>query len=414
MVRNREHDGKSVQISTFGKSAAAVILLLLLAPAHPVFGETSSSPAGDNASPQILPAWMERVHFHGLLEPEFSWSDKADPPDRNGGSSSEIFLRRVEFGAGVEMTDWLTADLFLKDEYVGTDQETGLKVDKATMTFHQEGSPFFLVVGKRVQPFGTFVNYLVEDPMTKDAYETRVVGVTVEYEGPMGLILSATGYSGDEMMTHLFKSGLFDTEVITRMEEPPDEASSYILAASVQPVDGPITVSGAFLSEAGAGNRNDTFSIAAHFETNAMKGFRMDGEYMKAVARERYVGFDREFLEGVVSLTAAYEVVLKEREVVGGSIFTGNRAHTVVSPLTVAARYEYFDDDGMASASQSYSVKERWSLGARYSFYRDPETGLDVYLASEFRHTGYRVYPSPGDDWDDANEEFFTRLGLAF
>ena len=88
MVRNRQHVGKSAQLSAFGKGAAAAILLLLLAPAHPVFGDASSSPAGDHASSQILPAWVERVHFHGLLEPEFSWSDEADPPGRNGGSSS--------------------------------------------------------------------------------------------------------------------------------------------------------------------------------------------------------------------------------------------------------------------------------------------------------------------------------------
>lgn len=255
-------------------------------------------------------------------------------------------------------------------------------------------------------------NHLVSDPMTQGAYETNRVGVTVGVAGPMGLDLSVTAYKGEEMMAHLFESELFDTDVITRGADPAgDDVSSYIISASFEPVSEHLTVFGSCISEPGNGNRNNTVGVGLSL---GLDGIRVDGEYMKAIERERYSGFSREFKESVLSLTAAYEFVMREREVIGGALFAERKAHVVAEPLEVALRYEHFDDDGMADASETWSVEDRYSAGARYAFYQDPDSGLAAYAATEFRHTDYRLHPSQASTRADSNNEVFARLGVTF
>jgi len=402
-------------MSDHGMSSVAVLLLLLLTPVHAAHGEASPSPPGNTAQHAGLPAWMGGVHLTGTFEADFAWKEKSDVADRRSGAASDLFISTVALGVGVDATDWLTGNLVFLAEDLGAADDTGVKVDEVTMTFRKENSPFSLVVGKRGQPFGVFENHLVADPMTQDAYETNRPGVTAKFSGPMDLDLSATVYMGEEMMTHLFESELFDAEAIARVDRPEaDEVSSYILSASVKPMGGPLTVFGSFLSEPGAGDRNHTASVGVHYEPDGLKGFRADGEYMKAVGREKYAGFDRGFKEGVLSMTVAYEFVLREREVIGGSLFAAKKAHIVAEPLEIAVRYEHFDDDGMADASQTSSVKDRYGAGTRYSFFQDPASGLAVYLGGEYRHTSFRVHPSQAASRADSNEEFFARLGLTF
>jgi hypothetical protein len=252
--------------------------------------------------------------------------------------------------------------------------------------------------------------------MTQDAYETNRVGITVAYSGPMGIELSATAYKGEEMMTHFFESGLFDAGTVARQaEEKSDDLSSFILAGSITPLDGPLTVSASYLSEPGFGDRNATASVAAHLETEALKGvLRADGEYMKAVSREKYIGFDREFKESVVSVTLAYEFLLSRRKVSGWTLFSGEKTRVVEQPLVIAARYEHFDDDGLSGASQTSTVKDRYGAGANYAFFRDAESGLTAYVAGEYRHTEYRVPGSQENVAADSNEEAFGRIGVSF
>jgi len=396
-------------------SAVAFLLLLLLASVHAVHGEEPPSSPDNTVQHGVFPVWMAGVHLTGTFETDFAWTEKSDVTDRRSGAASDLFISTVALGAGVDVTDWLTGNLVFLADDLGTADETGVNVDEATLTFRKENFPFSLAVGKRVQPFGVFENHLVADPMTQDAYETNRPGVTLTYSGPMDIALSATGYRGEEMMTHLFESKLFDAEAVARVDRPEaDEVSSYVLSASAMPMGGPLTVFGAFLSEPGAGDRNHTVSVGVHYEPNGLKGFRADGEYMKAVGREKYAGFDREFKEGVVSMTVAYEFVLRKREVIGGSLFAARKAHIVAEPLEIAARYEHFDDDGMADASQTFSVKDRYGAGARYSFFQNPASGLAVYLGGEYRHTSFRVHPSQAASRADSNEEFFARLGLTF
>jgi hypothetical protein len=381
---------------TMAKTAVAAALLFLpLSPALADQGGPVPAPK-DNAVLQLaFPAWLGSIHLGGKFEADFEWKDKRDGADRESGAASDLFIGKAELGAEVDVVEWMKGKVVFLAEDLGTEDETDVGLDEATLAFGKEGVPFSLVVGKRVQPFGVFENRLVADPMTQDAYETNRTGVTAGISGPMDLALTATVYKGEEMMKRLFESGLFDAEAVTRAEhEEAEEVSSCILSATVKPLGGPVTFFGSFLSERGAGDRNDTVSAGIHFEPETFKGFRANGEYMKALSRERYEGFDREFREGVLSVTVAYELPAQ--------------------PLEIAARYEHFDDDGLADASRTSSVKQRYGAGARYSFYRNPDGVPDIFLAGEYRHTEYRVHSSQKTVRADSNEEFFARLGIAF
>jgi len=116
----------------------------------------------------------------------------------------------------------------------------------------------------------------------------------------------------------------------------------------------------------------------------------------------------------VLSLSAAYEFVLRKREIVGGALFEEKKAHLVSEPLEVAVRYEHFDDDGMAEASETWSVEDRYGGGMRYSFYSNPNTGVVAYTGFEYRHTDYRVHMLMPEELADGRDELFARVGITF
>jgi hypothetical protein len=96
-----------------------------------------------------------------------------------------------------------------------------------------------------------------------------------------------------------------------------------------------------------------------------LNGIEADAEYMLALSREEYQGTTQEFTESVLSLGLAYELVVREREVLGGALFAKRKAHIVTEPLEIGVRYEYFDDDGLADAFGTWSVEQRVSAGGR-------------------------------------------------
>jgi hypothetical protein len=384
----------------------------LIAAAFLVFSPYHALADEDGEQDAVLPEWAERVRLEGSLEGDFVWTRRSDIEDKNSDNMSDLFLSTVEVGVAVDFTDWITSEVLVSAEDVGTEDESGITVDEATITLQKDDVPLYLVLGKRTQPFGVFENHLVEDPMTEDAYETETVGVTAGYSGPWESEFSGTVYQGDEMMENFFDSELFDSESITRKDIPvDDDVSSFIVAALVTPLVEHITLFGSFVSEPGTDERNDTAAVGFNV---TFDGFVVDGEYMRAVNRERYAGLDREFKEGVVSVSAAYELVVREREVIGGALFAERKAHIVSEPFEIAVRYDYFDDDGLADAFQTWAVQYKYSAGARYAFYHDEESGLAAFIATEYRHTGYRVHQSQQDAVADDNDELFVRLGVTF
>lgn len=356
--------------------------------------------------------WTERVKHSGLLEGEYRWMKSGDISDKNSGSTSDLYVRRFELGLEAAVTDWITAAVVLNSEWIGDAVNQGdeqITVDEAMVTLQQEDFPLYLAMGKRAQPFGVFENHIVTDPMTQDAYETKRVGLTFGAKGPMGLDLTATVYKGEEQMDHLVGSGLFDA---VRAGAAGDDVRSYILSASISPVEDVLALFGGYISEPGRGNRNETVNAGLSV---GMGDFKLDGEYMKALKREKYDGLDEAFEEGVYSVTASYVVNNGvERDELGGATLAERLAHVLAEPLHFALRYEGFDDDGLAEKTSSWSARSRYSLGARYPFFRDEEQGLAAYVAAEYRHTDYRLHDSVKDARVDGNNEVFVRIGAAF
>ncbi len=322
-------------------------------------------------------------------------------------NESRLFISRLELGAEATFTEWLKGFVLLKAEDIGTAEETAPFIDEVTLTFKKDDFPFYLILGKRAQPFGVFENHLITDPLTQDAYETVRAGLTIGYEGPLGSDLSLTVYHGDEQMNHLFEAGIFDTERVARKEGGIPEFSSLILSATLSPVQNDYTILtffGSFLTEEGRSSRNNTLSTGASLMFPSFKNIRIDAEFMKALSRETYNAAPKAFKEAVYSVSVAYDFILRKKKIIGSDPFTERKAHLMAEPFKVALRYEYFDDDGMHKELGVWTLKERFSAGFRYTFYKADD--FSAYLAGEFRRTNYRAK-------EDDSEAFF-RLGVSF
>ncbi len=375
-------------------------------------GMVTESEVPEAGEPQGASAIVaDRVNLSGSIYGEYRWMNHRDTTDPDTGSTSDLYLRKIELGVEARLVDWITASAVFNSEWIGDDVSQGdekVTVDEATVTLQDEDFPVYLVIGKRTQPFGIFENHMITDPMTQDAYETKRVGITAGYTGLKGLDLSLTVYKGEEQMDHLFESGLFE-DTLRRAGEDSDYAGSYIVSVSVEPIDS-LTVLGAYLSEPGRETRNQSMNAGVSYVPSFLDGFRLDAEYMKALNREKYDGINREYKEGVFSATLAYEFVVRERKSIGGGLFAARKAHLISEPLELALRYEYFDDDGMSNDLGIWTVKNRYSAGVRYSFFNDTETGFNAFIAGEYRHTELRIH----EDMKDSNDEVYLRLGVDF
>ncbi len=375
--------------------------------------ELKAEGGGKSLSSETPEKGSSPVSISGSIYGEYRWMKHRDITDPETDSTSDLYLRKVELATEVSLTHWAEASVVLNSEWIGDDINQGdekVAVDEATLTLRGEGFPLYLVLGKRTQPFGVYENHLITDPMTQDAYETKRVGITAGYTGAMGLDLSVTFYKGEEQMNHLFESGLFEDTLQRTGDKASDDVGSFILSVSVTPIEETLTVFGSYLSEPGWGRRNETLSGGFSLTPSFPEGLRLDAEYMKALKREEYPGAGRQYKEAVFSVTAAYEFVLRKRETTGGGLFAERKAHLISEPLEVALRYEYFDDDGLSDDLGIWTVKSRYSLGGRYSFYNDETSGLNAFVAGEFRRTELRTHA----DMKDSNDEVYLRVGVDF
>jgi hypothetical protein len=362
-----------------------------------------------------LPEWVKRFKLTGAFEGDFQWSEHGDITEKGSDPSSELLISTAELGVEAAFTDWMRGFALLLAEDLGTGEETDVTIEESTLSIGPGGLPFYVTMGKRALPFGVFENNLVADPMTQDAYETNRVGLTLGYVGPWGSDVSFTVYKGEELMEHLFESGLFDTEAVQRAGEEGDNVESFIISATAAPVKDHLTVFAAYCSEPGRGRRNNTMDIALSAfppDIPYLVNLRFDVEYMKALQRETFEGLQGEFKEGVLSASVAYDFVLRKREVVGGALFRERKAYLVSEPVSVAVRYERFYDDGLADDVEAWSVQDRMSAGGRYTFYSDGI--ISAYVAGEYRMTSYRVNEALNSEVEDENDELLLRLGLVF
>lgn len=365
--------------------------------------------------------WARRIKLSGTLQGEYRWMkhrDRSFSANRYD-PTSDLYVRKAEIGIDSNITDWLTASMVLNSEWIGDSLNNGneqITVDKAILTFKKEGIPVYAVIGKRTQPFGAFFSHLATDPMTQDAYETKRTGLTLGVTGPMDLDLSGTIYKGEQQMTHLFASNLFDTTNIRRASttvpnsnpavpyvagaEVTDDLNSYIFAAQITPFKDHLTVGVSYLSEPGHQKRNATLGTSLKYNCYFLKGLTLEAEYIVALNRERY--WD-------VNVTnALFTSAFKEKVLVVGA------AYQIIDPVEFAVRYEDFDDGGMADKSGTWSVDNRYSIGGTYTFYRDEKRGLSAFITPEYRHTNFRLHSIQKLGMGNSNDEVFFRVGVNF
>jgi len=355
-----------------------------------------------------------RMGISGTLEGEVRWMRHHDTRN-NAVPSSDIYLRTFELGMETAFLDWASATAVLNSEWIDDAVNVGdqqLTVDEAHLDIDIPSTSLYMVLGKRTQPFGLFENSLVTEPITQDAYEIQKVGLSIGVRGPADLDVSMTGYKGREQMNHLFQSRILDSAAVKSQATDPVEVSSFITALSVSPVRDEIVLFGAFLSEPGWCARNTSINVGFHLDGSASSRVMLDGEYMKALQRERYAAMDHAYHENILSMSLSYMFTSNPGHVRGSGNYAARKSELQSHPVEIAVRYEALDDDGLSENERVWSVKNRFSMGGRTSFHNDAK--VTVYLAVEARRTEYRVPPDVQETMAKPNDEVYVRLGIGF
>lgn len=345
-------------------------------------------------------SWIEALTISGAVEGTLSWQENRDD-EKNADSTSEVIIDTVELGVEAAIADWITGEIVLLAEDLGAGGGA-LEVDEVAITLQKEALPIYLIAGKRVVPFGLFPGNFITDPMSMDAYETNAAGVTIGFTGPMDLDISATIYKGEEMMAKLFDSGLFSTDKIQRAraalgKDYDDEWSdewSYVLAAGIAPAGEKLALGVSYISEMGHKERNNTLGFS--LSSTPIEQLTINIEYIMAIKREDYYN----------STPAKYAETFKEK------VFFADIVFQATDSVSVAAKYEHFDDDDMADKSDTWSVKDRYAVAAFWTFYE--KKNLNAFTGVEWRHSEHEVDSAVSAIVADSNNELFVKLGIGF
>jgi hypothetical protein len=399
---------------------AALVVALSMVAAVPVIAddpprtapgaETTEARAAEAAPP---PPWVTAIRIQSTLECEAGWTRHRGRL-RDAPSLSSLYVRRIEVAVDGPLTDWADAFFVMNSEGIGNLLDPGdgkLGLDEGHIGLQRDDIPVYITIGKRTQPFGSFENHIITDPLIQDAYEVNQPGATVGYTGPLGLDVSATAYAGQAQMDHLFASGLFDSTVVRRVRRDANRVESVIGSLVLIPLPDRLTCFASCLSEPGAGRRNATVNAGATLTSRANR-FMLDAEYMQALAREDYAGQGRAFRERALSTTVAYIVDAHGRHGRGSGSFRGRRSHIRAFPVEIAARYERFDDGGLTRQLGAWSVRDRVSLGLRQTLSR-VDAGV-LYALIEYRRSTWRVPGASAVSLEKRNDEVYARIGMGF
>jgi hypothetical protein len=390
------------------------------APAAPVLGapavprDTAGSTSSQPDSLKVL-AWLDRIKLSGTLDGQMRYLRHKDLAVKDSRATTDLYFRLLELGIETSFSDWATAIAVLNSEWIGDYMNAGderMTVDEIHFDIKEDDVPLYFVFGKRTLAFGEFENDLVSDPMTQDAYETKKVGATIGYSGPLEFDASVTVYKGDEAMSHLFQSGLFDAARIARNPLAVDNSNSCIVSAFVAPFHDTLTIFGAVSNEPGAGRRNSTVDAGISFKIPFYPSITVNGEYMKALQREDYVGANRQYRESVLAASISYSFVRKKSGIASRGLYKARKAYRKSHPIMVAVRFERFDDDSMAKEFGGWSVKNRYLAGGRYTMFRSGD--VSAYLGIEYRRTEFRLSPAVSDALNNCNDEVYINWGLDF
>jgi hypothetical protein len=388
--------------------AALACLFMLAASAaarEPGAGAQEAKPSTAASGPI---SWLEKINLSGILNGEGRWSRHGGVSSGDSEATSDLYIRQFSLGIEARLLQGTSATVVLNSEWIGDDLNKGDgKVELDEIHFDIE-STMRVAVGRQTQPFGQFASDLVTDPMTQDAYEVKRVGATLGIKGRGTGDVSATVYKGTEQMDQLFQSDLFDTAKVRRQSIAPRTVDSFIGSAQMSPWVNHLTVFGAWLSEPGNGKRNTSADGGFSFVPPGIPGLTVNLEYIHALSRELYAGQEGRHRESVFSASASYAFVVRELQVLGRRNYLGRRSSRSAHPVVASVRYESFDDDGLADASGSWSVKSRVSIGSRYAFRNDGS--VLAFVQAELRHSRLR---GP-DTARDQNLEAYIRVGMDF
>jgi hypothetical protein len=357
----------------------------------------------------------DRIVLSGTLEGQMRYIRFANSAQASSDAASDLYLRILEIGIETSFSNWLAAIAILNSEWIGDYVNAGderLTVDEIHFDIEPASVPLYFVFGKRTQPFGVFESNLISDPMTQDAHETKKVAATIGCRGPFGVEASFTAYKGSEGMDHLFQAKLFDTTVVGRNSLEIDNVGSWIASITVAPFHDSLTVFASFASEPGALRRNMTIDAGLSLKIPFLPHVTIDGEYMKALRRERYADAGREYHEGVLALSLTYSFVLKRGMIESRGLYKARKAYRRSHPVMVALRFERFDDDSLTRELGAWSIKDRYLGGGRYTIFE--QGSVSAYLGLEYRRTRYRYPLGAGGAIRDRNDELYLNGGLDF
>ena len=353
-----------------------------------------------------------KIDLSGFLAGEGRWRKTGERAA--AVTSTDLYLRAFELGVEADVVDWVSATIVLNSEWIGDALNAGdarVVVDEAHLDIAVPHTPIYFVLGKRIQPFGLFETNFVTDPLVQDAYETKSVGLTVGIKTVRSTDLSVTAYKGRVQSDHLAQSGLFGPDAPDSPAVDVSRVDSWIVSGSSNPVGEAWTVFAALASEPGAGRRMTTFNAGSYLNVPGLKNLQLDAEYMRALRREDVPGLGRSFREAVLSVAASYHLITPERRVLAGRNYRARKLRRLAHPALVAVRYETFDDGSRADVLGSWSVRNRVTLGGRYTFFE--QGSVLAALSLEYRRQTLRISPAYTGPAGPSHE-VYVRFGLDF
>lgn len=294
------------------------------------------------------PIQAKSLEWSGCIEADiFGSEQKGREPEE---TESGIVLDAVEIVLDAELNENVSAMAIIK--YEGGDDEVIL--DEANITMKNlSGAPVTLTAGKYVLPFGVFESPLVNDPLTQEVYEINAAAVSLAYvvEELQGVELSLTVYDEPDGVNDV-------TDFIINASVSQEELYTFTVGYNSAKADGGF-------------DRNDSLAVSLNASA---RNLTLDAEYITALERE---GVDPP-KESAYALSAAYQVL---------------------PALSLAARYEDFDDDDNDDATED-SLDFRYSVGGSYELYES------VALNAEYRISDQEV--------EDDLKEWVLRLSMEF
>ena len=357
-------------------------------------------------------SWSDKINLSGFLAGEGRWRRTQEAPA--AVTTTDLYLRAFEIGVEADVADWVSATVVLNSEWIGDALNTGdarVVVDEAHLDIAVPHSPVYFVLGKRIQPFGLFETYFVTDPLGQDAYETKSVGLTAGIKTARSTDLSVTIYKGRVQSDHLAGSGLFGPGATSSPEVAVNRVDSWILSGASSPVGEAWTVFASLASEPGAGRRMTTLNVGSYLNIPGLKSLQIDAEYMRALRREDVPGLGRSFREVVLSVSATYQLVSPERPISHGRNYRARKSRRLAHPALAAVRFEAFDDGSRAAVLGSWSVKNRVTVGGRYTFFE--KGSVVAALSLEYRKQTLRISPA-FEGSAGPSHEVYMRFGLDF